>query len=178
MKLQIKQSTQPAGSAKIISFSESSTIALGRHIGHLLQSGDIISLDGDLGAGKTVLVRGIAAALGCKKRIVSPTFTLLMEHETDNDLLLCHFDVYRLTGSDDFIAAGLDEYLGRSDTICVIEWGDIIADILPPGTINIKLTAVNPQKPDERQINLIWPQKVEKLQEAVRMEMKKIDSGG
>lgn len=161
----------------IQSDNETLSYNLGRKIGTRLLAGSVLSLSGDLGAGKTVLVRGIAAGLGCLSRVVSPTFTLLMEHETRNNLLFCHFDVYRLAGEAEFTDAGLDEYLGRDDTICVIEWGDIISDVLPADTIHICMRAADPQNPDMRLITIKWPESADALAAYTRSELEDADTG-
>lgn len=95
-----------------------------------LSSQAILALTGDLGAGKTTFVQGLALGLGIQERIQSPTFILLNNY---NDRLF-HFDLYRLTLSD-FTNLGFEEYFHKG--ICAIEWPDRIADILPPDTIAI-----------------------------------------
>jgi len=115
--------------------SPEQTEELGRKIGAVLKPGDVISLDGDLGAGKTVITRGICAGMGLDPSDVqSPTFTIVNEYE--GDIPLFHFDTYRLSGEDDFLASGLDEYFYR-DGVCVIEWGSVIDGLLPEDTVRI-----------------------------------------
>jgi len=127
------------------SSSVQDTINLGRKIGELLKSGDVVALDGDLGAGKTVITRGICEGMGLDPEYVcSPTFTIVNEYDllADGDPAatpLYHFDTYRLSGADDFEAAGLDEYFYRGG-VCVIEWSSVIEELLPPGTICVKIT--------------------------------------
>lgn len=116
------------------------TKALGRALGALLTEGAVVSLDGDLGAGKTVLTKGIAAGMGLDPEdVVSPTFAIVNEYRREGALPLYHFDTYRLEGSDDFLASGLDEYFGFGG-VCVIEWGEVISDILPADTMFIRIT--------------------------------------
>ena len=130
--------------------STEQTLQLGRAIGAKVKPGDVISLDGDLGAGKTVLTRGIAEGMGLSSEdVMSPTFAIVNEYISDGHTPLFHFDTYRLSGADDFLACGLDEYFGR-DGVCVIEWGNVIEDILPKGTIRIVITGVG----DERKIEM------------------------
>lgn len=88
-----------------------------------LTGGEVIALGGDLGAGKTVFVKGLARGLGIKETVSSPTFTL-MEAYTGGRLVLCHYDAYRLASFDEAEAAGLTEYFGRSDCVCAVEWGE------------------------------------------------------
>ncbi|MBO4243300.1 MAG: tRNA (adenosine(37)-N6)-threonylcarbamoyltransferase complex ATPase subunit type 1 TsaE [Clostridiales bacterium] len=115
--------------------SPEQTEELGRKIGKRLKPGDVLSLDGDLGAGKTVITRGICAGMGLDPSDVqSPTFTIVNEYE--GEVPLFHFDTYRLSGEDDFLASGLDEYFYRGG-VCVIEWGSVIDGLLPEDTVRI-----------------------------------------
>ena len=113
------------------------TEALGRRIGEKLKKGDVVSLRGSLGAGKTVLAKGIARALGIDEAIVSPTFTLVQEY--DGREKLCHLDIYRLSGEDEFESMGGEEFL-YPDGISLIEWSEKIDSMLPPSTIYIDIT--------------------------------------
>lgn len=123
----------------IVSLSTEATEEIGRAIAGVLEPGAVIVLEGDLGAGKTAMTRGIAKGLGLTSMVTSPTYTIVSEHVSENGGTdLFHFDVYRLHDSDDFIAAGLDEYFYRGG-ICVLEWGDKIRDILPEKHIRIEL---------------------------------------
>lgn len=101
-----------------------------------LKSGDVICLNGDLGAGKTAFVQGLAKGLGIDDYITSPTFTIVNEYF--GDLPLYHFDVYRISESDEMYEIGYDEYI-TGDGICVIEWSEIISDILPPKRYDIEI---------------------------------------
>lgn len=123
----------------IVSLSTVATEEIGRAISAVLDPGSIVILEGDLGAGKTALTRGIAVGLGLASMVTSPTYTIVSEHISKNGGTdLFHFDVYRLHDSDDFIAAGLDEYFYRGG-VCVLEWGDKVEDILPENRIRIEL---------------------------------------
>ncbi len=115
----------------------SETEALGRKIGGKLKKGDVVSLRGSLGAGKTVLAKGIATALGITEAIVSPTFTLVQEY--DGREKLYHLDIYRLSGEDEFESMGGEEFL-YPDGISLIEWSEKIDSMLPPSTIYIDIT--------------------------------------
>lgn len=115
----------------------SETEALGRKIGEKLKKGDVVSLRGSLGAGKTVLAKGIAGALGITEAIVSPTFTLVQEY--DGREKLYHLDIYRLSGEDEFESMGGEEFL-YPDGISLIEWSEKIDSMLPPSTIYIDIT--------------------------------------
>lgn len=111
------------------------TIALGQKMATQLRSGAILALSGELGAGKTTFVQGLAQGLGLKEPIQSPTFILLNNYEER----LFHFDLYRLKNSTDFTSLGFEEYLYK-EGICVIEWPERIASLLPPATIHIRLS--------------------------------------
>lgn len=109
------------------------TRRLATALGTVLEAGDVLVLEGDLGAGKTFLVRGIARALGvpCKVPITSPTFTLVHEHAARVPLV--HADLYRLSEVDELIELGLLERLGR-DALVVVEWGDrLLSALKQPG---------------------------------------------
>lgn len=101
---------------------------LGQKLAQQVCSGDVLLLDGDLGAGKTTFTKGLALGLGIKRNIKSPTFTLIREYR-DGKLPLYHMDMYRLeeTGAGDI---GLDDYF-NGDGVCVIEWSQFIDDELP-----------------------------------------------
>ena len=116
--------------------SEDETERFGEEFAKGLTEGDIIAMDGDLGAGKTCMTRGIARGLGVTSHVSSPTFTLVNEYEGGR-LMLYHFDTYRLSGEDDFIASGLDEYFGRG--VCVVEWSENLGDLLD-GALKIRIT--------------------------------------
>ena len=98
-----------------------------------LKAGDVLALIGDLGTGKTALTKYIAQGLGIKDSIVSPTFTIVREY-TDGRLPLYHFDVYRLADSEEMFNIGAEEYFYEKGGVCVIEWADIVEDILPADT--------------------------------------------
>ncbi len=118
--------------------SPEQTESFGRELAESLIGGDVIALTGDLGAGKTCLTRGIAAGLGSVSHVSSPTFTIVNEYEGGR-LMLFHFDTYRLSGPEDFLMSGLDEYFFRNG-VCVIEWSDIIDELLPDDSIRMTIT--------------------------------------
>lgn len=114
--------------------NETETIALGKCLGRFLNAGDLIVMEGDLGAGKTTMTKGIGEALGVTKVINSPTFTILKVYQ--GRLPLYHFDVYRLEGNDDDL--GFDEYF-EGDGVCVVEWAQFLGDQLPKHYLRIQL---------------------------------------
>jgi tRNA threonylcarbamoyladenosine biosynthesis protein TsaE len=118
---------------------EAATSRLGHALAAALRPGDVIALNGQLGAGKTRLVQAIAEALGYGAQLVgSPTFVLIQEY--DGPLPLYHVDAYRLSGSDEFLDIGGDEVL-QGDRACLVEWANRIAGILPPDHLRIDITA-------------------------------------
>jgi tRNA threonylcarbamoyladenosine biosynthesis protein TsaE len=106
-----------------ISKGPEETFALGRSWGRAAAAGWVVALCGDLGTGKTLLTKGIAAGLGSSDPVHSPTFALLNEYGGGR-LWLYHMDLYRLTDAEALFRAGLDEYLWRSDGVTVVEWAD------------------------------------------------------
>lgn len=108
--------------------SAEQTLALGKKLGNLLKSGDIVALYGGLGAGKTVFAKGIACGLNITDDVVSPTFMLLKQYE--GDMMLHHFDLYRIEDEEELEHIGFYDYL-NSEGVCVIEWAEHATD-LPP----------------------------------------------
>ena len=123
----------------IISHSPAETFEHGRALAATLRACDVLALNGDLGAGKTHFVKGIAAGLGCEGDVTSPTFTLVHEY-TGGRLPLFHFDFYRLESEDETLRIGLDDYLG-ADGVIVIEWAGKFPALLPAATRWFRLHA-------------------------------------
>ena len=119
---------------------EAATLALGAALAGALQPGLKIFLEGDLGVGKTTLVRGLLRALGHTGKVKSPTYTLV-ELYAISGLNLYHFDFYRFNEAEEFLEAGLDEYF-QGDAICLVEWPDRAGAYLPAPDLRIRL-AVN-----------------------------------
>lgn len=122
---------------KFISKNENDTINFAYNLAKQLKKGNIIVLSGDLGSGKTKFTQGILKYFGLENEISSPTFTIVNEYHKDNNSIY-HFDVYRLSDSDEFYAIGGEEYFNNG--ICIIEWGEIIEDILPNDYIKISFS--------------------------------------
>ena len=118
--------------------SSEQTERFGEALSKYLEAGTVIALDGDLGAGKTCLTRGIAKGMGSEDPVASPTFTIVNEY-SGGRLMLFHFDTYRLSGEDDFYASGFDEYFTK-DGVCVIEWGGVIEGALPKDTMKMQIS--------------------------------------
>ncbi|NLI93839.1 MAG: tRNA (adenosine(37)-N6)-threonylcarbamoyltransferase complex ATPase subunit type 1 TsaE [Peptococcaceae bacterium] len=117
--------------------SPEETIRLGQNLARTLNGGEIICLYGDLGAGKTVLAKGLGVGLGVKQEITSPTFTLIQEYPTSNEkIAFVHMDLYRLQHPEEAEIIGVTDYF-RDDCICLIEWPEIISDFIPNDRIEI-----------------------------------------
>ena len=122
---------------KVKTNSAEETYEFAKNFGQALLGGCTIALDGDLGAGKTVFVQGLAAGLGIDKPITSPTFTIVRQYQ--GRLPLNHFDVYRIEEPEELYEIGFSEYLGNGQ-VTVIEWAERIAMLLPENTVFIKMT--------------------------------------
>ena len=122
--------------------SEEQTIALARQIAKRLKAGDVVLLQGDLGAGKTHFVKGIAQGLGIDKEVTSPTFALHNSYQT-KDFSLNHFDFYRIDNVEDALQLGLAEFFGREDSVCFVEWAQNVAPLIPENAKKITITRLN-----------------------------------
>ena len=127
---------------KIITNSEKETKNLAKNLAKQIKGGQTIALNGDLGAGKTMFVKGLAESFGIKN-VSSPTFVLMKVYNIKNNKnidKLCHIDAYRLIDYRDLLAIGADEYIKDKKTLVVIEWADKVKKILPNcfKAINIK----------------------------------------
>ncbi|MDD6050695.1 MAG: tRNA (adenosine(37)-N6)-threonylcarbamoyltransferase complex ATPase subunit type 1 TsaE [Clostridiales bacterium] len=120
--------------------SPAQTRALGRRLAELLLPGDVLLLDGDLGAGKSELTRGIAEGLGITTTVTSPSFTILNVYD-EGRIPLYHFDWYRLSGADELYEMGMDEYLG-GDGVAVVEWPSQCPEAIPETYLAVHLTPV------------------------------------
>ena len=116
--------------------SSKETLKIGKALAKQLTTGDTVVLSGELGAGKTKFVEGFLEYFGLQNEISSPTFNIINEYNTSN-INIYHFDVYRLEDCDEFYAIGGEEYFDKG--ICLIEWGELIKDVLPNKYIQINL---------------------------------------
>jgi tRNA threonylcarbamoyladenosine biosynthesis protein TsaE len=148
---------------QIKSSSSSNTELIGRQIGANLKGGEVIRLSADLGGGKTTLTRGILDGLGSADMVASPTFTISKLY-TAGDLSIHHFDFYRLNDAG-IIANELSEVAEDPNNIVIIEWADIIQDILPGKTINI---ALDYDSEDTRQISFTLPKGYEYIIKGIK----------
>ena len=125
---------------KITVHSEAEMKAFGAALGQQLKGGEAIQLIGDVGAGKTTLVKGIAEGMGITEAVQSPSFTISRVYEAPNGTRLAHYDFYRLTEAG-IMANELDEDLQDSQTVTIIEWAEIVEGVLPKTHRAITITA-------------------------------------
>ncbi len=127
-----------------ISKNELETKKIAYEFAKTLNNNSVIVLNGDLGSGKTKFVNGLAEYFKVSNLVCSPTFTIVNEYpvkQSEKVSYIYHFDVYRLNGSDDFIDSVGTDYFDKG--LCIIEWGNIIKDILPPNTIYISIERIS-----------------------------------
>lgn len=136
--------------AKYISKSVEDTYALARKIAERLKGGEVILLNGNLGAGKTTFTKGLAKALGIDEVVTSPTFTFMKEYK--GRLSLYHFDMYRAEDEDELYELGLSDYL-YADGVCVIEWNKF-ESVPNPIVIDVKTIGEEEREFDVRGINI------------------------
>lgn len=145
------------------------TRAVGEALAPCFRPRDAVALTGELGAGKTTLVQGIAGGLGVSDQVVSPTFTLVREYR-GTALDIAHVDVYRLDRVQDVMDLGLDE-LGDGEALLLVEWGDAVEALLPADHLTIELTLAGPDG-EERAIVVAtagpsWDERAEPLAAAL-----------
>ena len=135
--------------------NEIETVEAGKRLGKSLLPGSVVALYGDLGAGKTAFIRGIATGLGLDVRVSSPTFTIVNEYL--GAVPLFHFDMYRLGSAEELFEIGWDDYLNRGG-VCAVEWSENVSGAFPNNTITVKIEKTGE---NSRQITLTFPQEVE-----------------
>lgn len=136
----------------IESFSMEDTFKLGEDLGAKALPGEIYTLSGDLGTGKTVFAQGFAKGLGIEEVVNSPTFTIVSEY-TEGRMPFYHFDVYRISDPEEMYEIGFEEYL-YGQGVCLIEWAELIRDIIPEKTIDITISKNLEKDFDYRIINV------------------------
>ncbi len=134
------------------SFSAQDTFALGQQIGEAAVPGEVYTLTGDLGVGKTVFTQGVAKGLGIKGAVNSPTFTILQVYE-EGRLPFYHFDVYRIGCVEEMDEIGYEDYF-YGDGVCFIEWADLIEEILPKNCRKITISKDLSKGLDYRKITI------------------------
>ncbi len=143
-----KAPTQHGGNVaawEIVTRSPAETVAVGNALASYLQDGDVVLLHGDLGAGKTTLAKGIAAALGVGDVVSSPSFSLVNEYDTESAgavSRLIHLDLYRLRAEDDLASIGFDDLMASADGVMLVEWPERAARVLPERFLLIEIEAV------------------------------------
>jgi len=123
-------------------YNEAEMKAFGKQFANLVKGGDIIELIGDLGSGKTTFVKGLADGLGIKENVQSPSFTLSQQYETNKQAILVHYDFYRLNDPG-ILRHEIQDHVGNPEFITVIEWGNIVRDILPVDRLTMNIVAPN-----------------------------------
>ena len=121
--------------------SSQDTVQLGKKIGSLLQPNDVIALTGQLGAGKTTIIQGIAEGLGVKDYVTSPTFIIINEYQGGR-LPFYHVDLYRLEEAAEIEDLGIEEYFGRGG-VCVIEWAEKLKELMPKKAERIEIDLIS-----------------------------------
>ena len=134
------------------SFNAEDTKAIAKKIATTAKPGDVYCLNGDLGAGKTHFAKGFAEGLGIEQTILSPTFTILNIYK--GRLPLYHFDVFRLKGAEEMYDIGFEDYF-FDDGVCLIEWSDIVEEMLPKNSINVNITKSD-ENDDLRIIEVVY----------------------
>ena len=140
---------------EINTHSVEETEQAGQAIAKTLTPGSVVALYGDLGAGKTAFVRGMAKGLNSPSRVTSPTFTIVNEYS--GSLELFHFDMYRLGSSDELFDIGWEDYLARGG-VCVVEWSENVSDAFDGTEIRVTIDKLSDT---DRKITLEYPQEVE-----------------
>ena len=131
---------------------EKDTFELGKKIGREAAPGDVYTLVGDLGVGKTVFTKGVAAGLGILEPVSSPTFTIVQVYE-EGRLPFYHFDVYRLCAPEELEEIGFEEYLSK-DGVCLVEWAELFTEWIPSDAIWITVEKDFAKGEDYRKITM------------------------
>jgi tRNA threonylcarbamoyladenosine biosynthesis protein TsaE len=140
------------------------TKALAAVIGRAVKGGEVIEFHSDLGGGKTTFVKGLAQGMGVTDVVQSPTFVISQLHKGDRGLELHHFDFYRLTEAG-VMSAELAESLAQPNAVVAVEWGEIVADVLPKEVMSV--TLATPQAED-RVISLVCPSKYDHIRQTLQ----------
>ena len=122
--------------AEFISHSQLETEEVGRKLAEKLPGGSVVAMYGDLGAGKTAFVRGMAKGMGLSCRVSSPTFTIVNEYLGERELI--HFDMYRLSSADELFDIGWEDYLSRG-AVCAVEWSEKVQDAFFGDEITVRI---------------------------------------
>lgn len=145
------------------STSSAETEALGAKIGANLRGGEVIELASDLGGGKTTLVRGLVRGTGSTDRVASPTFTISREYRSPR-FTIVHFDFYRLAEAG-IVGNELSEFIGDPAYVVVVEWGEVVQDVLPVNRFTVSIAHT---ENDERDILCVYPKELSYLAEGLK----------
>ena len=126
--------------AEFISHSQLETEEVGRKLAEILPGGSVVAMYGDLGAGKTAFVRGMAKGMGLSCRVSSPTFTIVNEYLGERELI--HFDMYRLSPADELFDIGWEDYLSRG-AVCAVEWSENVQDAFFGDEVVVRIEKLN-----------------------------------
>ena len=126
--------------AEFISHSQLETEEVGRKLAEKLPGGSVVAMYGDLGAGKTAFVRGMARGMGLSCRVSSPTFTIVNEYLGPRELI--HFDMYRLSSADELFDIGWEDYLSRG-AVCAVEWSENVQDAFFGDEVVVRIEKLN-----------------------------------
>lgn len=135
--------------------SEKETWELGKALGEKAAPGEVYSLNGDLGVGKTVFTKGFAMGLGITEHVVSPTFTIVQEYETGR-IPMYHFDVYRISDPDEMYEIGYEDYF-YGEGVTLVEWAELIDELMPENTKRIQIEKDLSRGVDYRKITVTEP---------------------
>ncbi|MDD4111449.1 MAG: tRNA (adenosine(37)-N6)-threonylcarbamoyltransferase complex ATPase subunit type 1 TsaE [Herbinix sp.] len=138
----------------IESFSAKDTYEIGYDLGSKATKGQVYCINGDLGVGKTVFTQGFAKGLGVDEHVNSPTFTIVQEYIARNNMPFYHFDVYRIGDVSEMEEIGYEEYF-YGDGVCLIEWAELVDEILPNNRTTIQIQKNLDKGYDYREINII-----------------------
>lgn len=125
---------------EFITKNENETEEIGENIGKVLPAGSVLAMYGELGSGKTALVRGIARGMGINSRVQSPTFTIVNEYEGKRTLY--HFDMYRLSDASELFDIGWEDYL-NTGAVCAVEWSENVQDAFFGDEITVRFTKLS-----------------------------------
>lgn len=160
-----------------VTTSTNETYSLAKAFGQHLEDGDFVALEGDLGSGKTLFVKGIAAALGCDPdEVASPTFTLVRQYE--GRIAVFHLDLYRLEDTEEeLLGIGYEELFEPDHGVTLVEWSDKAASLLPSQRFEVHIAKMGDARPDHRRIELVAvgqpSQRVQSIQASVQNAMDK-----
>ena len=124
---------------------------LGEQLGSMLRGGEVIELIGDVGAGKTTLVKSLARGMGIDETVQSPSFTISREYQSPADIYLVHYDFYRL-GEAGIMGSDVRENMSAPDVVTVIEWAGVVSEVLPSDRLTVRIAAVADD--DARQVSV------------------------